>query len=726
MNKPTFKEICLMYIQQLTNFPYIEKDFDALTDYGLLCKIVDKLNEVITNTNEQDGYIVSLYNAFIELKTYVENFFDNLDVQDEINNKLDEMVEDGTFDSIIKRVLPQTGTLYMNLVHRDSSEFVKNITTESAESPVKGYIQGMTTTPTSILYSVVPGGSYSNKSDYAYLIEVSKATNQVIRERFLNIYHGNCLAYNDEDKEVYVACVSKTNQEGTGQVAINQILVLDYRTLETTQVITPPQEVLDSGDHIMSVSYDNKNHVLGIGGLYHFWILSDWETVEKTITLDLSNTAPMVNPFRSNATSQQMIILFDNKLYQCRYLANGINVYDLDGNLLNNYYNFKTNVPIPIQEFESIAIEEDGTLYISSCQDSYLLNTNYRVYDNTIFKTNIIYGGYHETLIDDYNLWNPNYNITYHVNPLTTNKLQIGTATYPFKYMQQALNSAILLKAGINIVCDSVANYGVIILNSNKNINIIGNFKATFYGMQCLHQSNLAIGQVTFDLSNKIELDDGYKNIRLEYSDVELTNVTFIGGSDNEYAINSFHNKLKVLSSQFTDFTNAIYNRNVCETTLNDITFTRCTYYFYFTALNVINYPSEYVYMKSNPDGVLPKFTNYPQMLQYTKTDNHIVFNQSDIASTIATIQPLFLNVSVLANNVWHGLTIPLRYANIYSSQEFIENNKLYRVLFKFTKTSEGFDEEHHVYEINPSTGAYTDVTATATVEFYSLNIINP
>ena len=113
MNKPTFKEICLMHIQQLTNFPYIEKDFDALTDYGLLCKVVEKLNEVITNTNQQDEYIVSLYNAFIEIKNYVESYFDNLDVQDEINNKLDEMVEDGTFESIIDDYLSYIKETYI-------------------------------------------------------------------------------------------------------------------------------------------------------------------------------------------------------------------------------------------------------------------------------------------------------------------------------------------------------------------------------------------------------------------------------------------------------------------------------------------------------------------------------------------------------------------------------------------------------------------------------------
>ena len=33
IEKPSFKQLVLLNMQQLTNFPYIEKDFDAITDY---------------------------------------------------------------------------------------------------------------------------------------------------------------------------------------------------------------------------------------------------------------------------------------------------------------------------------------------------------------------------------------------------------------------------------------------------------------------------------------------------------------------------------------------------------------------------------------------------------------------------------------------------------------------------------------------------------------------
>ena len=105
MPRPNFKRFTFLCMQQLTNFPYIEEDFDALTNYELLSKVVEYLNKVIENENEQNQYILELYNSFNDLKDYVDNYFDNLDVQDEVNNKIDAMVEDGTFDTIINETL---------------------------------------------------------------------------------------------------------------------------------------------------------------------------------------------------------------------------------------------------------------------------------------------------------------------------------------------------------------------------------------------------------------------------------------------------------------------------------------------------------------------------------------------------------------------------------------------------------------------------------------------
>ena len=102
-DRPNFKTLVRMSFQGLTNFPYIEEDFDALTNYGFLSKVVEHLNDVISNNNEQNTLMTGLYDAYVSLQDYVNDYFDNLDVQDEINNKLDEMAEDGSLYELIRR-----------------------------------------------------------------------------------------------------------------------------------------------------------------------------------------------------------------------------------------------------------------------------------------------------------------------------------------------------------------------------------------------------------------------------------------------------------------------------------------------------------------------------------------------------------------------------------------------------------------------------------------------
>lgn len=73
---------------------------DSLSYYELLCKVVDYLNKTMENVNKLSENFDELQNAFNTLKKYVENYFNNLDVQEEINKKLDEMSKDGTLLSL--------------------------------------------------------------------------------------------------------------------------------------------------------------------------------------------------------------------------------------------------------------------------------------------------------------------------------------------------------------------------------------------------------------------------------------------------------------------------------------------------------------------------------------------------------------------------------------------------------------------------------------------------
>ena len=101
MNKFDYKNLTPFKWFVLENFPFIEADFDALTEWQLFCKLGKEINKIIDSQNLVGEQAENLTNAFNNLKNYVDNYFENLDVQDEINNKLNEMAEDGTLQNII-------------------------------------------------------------------------------------------------------------------------------------------------------------------------------------------------------------------------------------------------------------------------------------------------------------------------------------------------------------------------------------------------------------------------------------------------------------------------------------------------------------------------------------------------------------------------------------------------------------------------------------------------
>ncbi len=81
---------------------------DSLSYYEALCalwKYVQGMTDVINNNATLEEEFIDKFNIlqgkFVELKNYVDTYFDNLDVQEEINNKLDAMAEDGTLQEII-------------------------------------------------------------------------------------------------------------------------------------------------------------------------------------------------------------------------------------------------------------------------------------------------------------------------------------------------------------------------------------------------------------------------------------------------------------------------------------------------------------------------------------------------------------------------------------------------------------------------------------------------
>lgn len=85
-----YKKIPLLNICSLNNFPFIEADFDAVTYYQLLCKIVESVNSTITLTNsllDEYNEMEDEYNRLIALVNQLQERLNT--IQEELTEYID-------------------------------------------------------------------------------------------------------------------------------------------------------------------------------------------------------------------------------------------------------------------------------------------------------------------------------------------------------------------------------------------------------------------------------------------------------------------------------------------------------------------------------------------------------------------------------------------------------------------------------------------------------------
>ena len=107
-----FKKLCMSIGAIPTSFQ------DSMDYYECMLWLIKYLeNTIIPVVNNNGEAVAELQDLYITLKNYVENYFENLDVQDEINNKLDTMVEDGSLQEIISEYLNAVAIKFFNTVN---------------------------------------------------------------------------------------------------------------------------------------------------------------------------------------------------------------------------------------------------------------------------------------------------------------------------------------------------------------------------------------------------------------------------------------------------------------------------------------------------------------------------------------------------------------------------------------------------------------------------------
>lgn len=143
---------------------------ESLSYYEVLCKLTQYIQTVIETLDDTSAEIEELNRLLVELREYVDHYFDDLDIQQQIDDKLDEMAANGTLASLIVN--------YFNMYVTPESYGAKG----DGETDDTAAIQQAIDTGKNVLFS---------KTTYL----VSKATNAEIYpnhdEPCLYIYHKN-------------------------------------------------------------------------------------------------------------------------------------------------------------------------------------------------------------------------------------------------------------------------------------------------------------------------------------------------------------------------------------------------------------------------------------------------------------------------------------------------------------------------------------------------------
>nr|DAI65245.1 MAG TPA: hydrolase [Caudoviricetes sp.] len=137
-------------------FKAIPLAFDeSMSYYETLCGILDYLKNTVTPTVNNNAELLK------QLEDYVVHYFDNLDVQQEINNKLDEMAESGELQEIIIQYLNVNAILAFNTVadlqkatNLIDGSFVKTYGTDTYKDGLGNFYKIRTLTNTDIVDNI--------------------------------------------------------------------------------------------------------------------------------------------------------------------------------------------------------------------------------------------------------------------------------------------------------------------------------------------------------------------------------------------------------------------------------------------------------------------------------------------------------------------------------------------------------------------------------------------
>lgn len=444
-----FRKISPFCGQILESFPFIAEDFDQMTEYALYCKLKEKIDQLRIGVNNLGDDVNEYIIKFDALKNYVDNYFDSLEIEEEISNALNEMAENGTLEQIINN------QIFFNLSNNlkqqlYSTRLYRQLVELGVSNQTYAHLGGVCYIGDGNIV-ICKTGNLDTSLGKIQVIRLSDGA--VLRETTDTIYHCNSITYNPNTGKLYVAPTYIDNS--------NTILIeFDYLTLNKIRDINVTYL-------LGSITYDRDNNryfgKLDEAGIKVAEYNENFE-VQQLIDLDF--------PDEFNGT-QQAIEYYNNHIYFSTSVPNIIFQFDLEGNFINSYQigNWIDD-SFGVGELEDISITDEGDLYFGS--EMNYQNSNWKcinIAKTSLTKNTTNYNIAYDSSVTFQQAWINIYvdNTKSIINPT-------GTSTKPFKEIFEAVNFASSpLMCGKNVkitIATSQNNYNYTYINSRNIVNI--------------------------------------------------------------------------------------------------------------------------------------------------------------------------------------------------------------------------------------------------------------
>lgn len=471
---------------------------DSLSYYELLCKVIDYLNKTMEDVETLHSDVTNLHTAYEKLQNYVNTYFSNLDVQEEINNKLDSMVESGEFDRLfnetINKIWPFTTPIDTPLMFPYAS-IATNDNYISAQSLVRygDYY---------IAVNAYTGSGESASENGVNIIILDTSFRVIISNILTNVGHCNSAFIYEEN--LYLIGDN-----------YNYKTVLSYVSISSLLNGTPNVRSYNMPRTYYSACCVNNVCYTSSGYYIYKFDLNNPEN-EHTYVCEITYT------------TQQGIFVIGDALYtlywDSTYNRNRVLQFSLLNGKLTHSYIFPSNMGNEFYEIQSMVnIGNENDVNLLLYFNSYGINSNYVLRCQLISsETDVIQDWYNKNLLpypfedrSNYVYYKPSYN-----------GLITGSNTYPCN-SENILQWFLLADrySYINVLenVDSLT-----IINAKKQLQVLGSDITTL---------NLYYCDIVDVLSNVTNLT-GYKvntihytgsassNIKIDYVNLLIINVT--------------------------------------------------------------------------------------------------------------------------------------------------------------------------------------------------------